>query len=105
LVSLGILSYLQTFGVADGWRADDMVKHVGGQGLALGRCFGQPVGLFVLVAVDMLQGETLELFLKAADGGEILHEHRLLCGIFLFDLAGDDLGVCPDYACGDTEGS
>jgi hypothetical protein len=104
-VAFGVLSYLQTFGVADGWCADDVVKDVEGQGLALGRCFAQRVGLFVLVAVDMLQGETLELFLEAADGGEILHEHRLLCGVFLFDLAGDNLGVCPDYACGDTEGS
>jgi hypothetical protein len=94
-VALGVLSNLQTFGVVDGWRADDVVKHVGGQG----------VGLFVLVAIDMLQGETLELFLETVDYGEILHEHRILCGVFLFDLADDDLGVCPDYACGDTKGS
>jgi hypothetical protein len=53
-VALDVLSYLQTFGVADGWRADDVVEHVGGQGLALGRCFVQCIGLFVLVAVDML---------------------------------------------------
>jgi hypothetical protein len=78
-VALGVLGYLQALGVADGWRADGMVEHVRGQGLALGRCFGQRVGLFVLVAVDMLQGETLELSLEAADSGEILHEHRLFC--------------------------
>jgi hypothetical protein len=34
-----------------------------------------------------------------------LHEHGLLCGVLLFDLASDDLGICPDYARGDTEGS
>jgi hypothetical protein len=78
-VALSVLGYLQAFGVADGWRADDVVEHVKGQGLALGRCFSQRVGLFVLVAVDMLQGETLELFLEATDSGEILHEHMLLC--------------------------
>ena len=78
-MALGVLSYLQTFGVADGWRADDMVKHVGGQGLTLGRCFGQRVGLFVLVAIDMLQGETLELSLEVVDNYEILHEHGLFC--------------------------
>jgi hypothetical protein len=70
---------MQTFRLVDGWHANDVVEHVGGQGLALGRCFGQRIGLFVLVTVDMLQGETLELFLEAANGGEILHEHRLLC--------------------------
>jgi hypothetical protein len=78
-VAFGVLSYLQTFGVTDSWRAKDMVEHVGGQGLALGRCFGQRVGLFVLGAVDMLQGETLELSLEAADSCEILHECRVLC--------------------------
>jgi hypothetical protein len=58
-VSFGVLSYSQTFGVTDSWCADDVVEHVGGQGLALGLCFGQHIGLFVLVAVDMLQGEPL----------------------------------------------
>jgi hypothetical protein len=56
-----------------------VVEHVGGQGLALGRCFGQRVGLFVLGAVDMLQGETLELSLEVADGCEILHEREVFC--------------------------
>jgi hypothetical protein len=78
-VALSVLGYLQAFGVADGWRADDVVEHNKGQGLALGRCFGQRICLFVLVVVDMLQGESLELFLEAMDSGEILHEHRLLC--------------------------
>jgi hypothetical protein len=78
-VAFDVLSYLQTFGVVDSWRADDVVEHVGGQGLALGRCFGQRVGLFVLVVVDMLQGETIELSLEAADSGEILHEYGLFC--------------------------
>jgi hypothetical protein len=72
-VAFGVLSYLQAFRVADDWRADDVVEHVRGQGIALGCCFGQCVGLFVLVTIDMLQGETLELFLEAADGGEVLH--------------------------------
>jgi hypothetical protein len=78
-VALGVLGYLQAFGVADGLCAADVVEHVRGQGLALGRCFGQHVALFILVAVDMLQGETLELSIEAADSGEILHEHRLFC--------------------------
>jgi hypothetical protein len=78
-VALGVLSYLQAFRVTDGWCADDMVEHVRGQGLALSCCLGQRIGLFVLVALDMLQGETLELFFEAADGGEVLHQDRLLC--------------------------
>jgi hypothetical protein len=78
-VAFGVLSYLQPFGVADSWRADDVVEHVRGQGLALGRCFGQRVGLFVLVVVDVLQGETLELSLEAAYNYEILHERRVFC--------------------------
>jgi hypothetical protein len=73
------LSYLQAFGVTDGWCADDVIEHVGGQGLVLGCCLGQRISLFVLVAVDMLQGEALELFFEAADDGEVLHEHGLLC--------------------------
>jgi hypothetical protein len=78
-VAFGVLSYLQTFEVVDSWRADDVVEHVGGQGLALGRCLGQRVCLFIFVAIDMLQGETLELFLEATDSGEILHEYELFC--------------------------
>jgi hypothetical protein len=78
-VTLDVLSYLQASGVADGWCADDVVEHVRVQGLTLGCCLGQCIGLFILVALDMLQGETLELFFEVADGGEVLHEHRLLC--------------------------
>jgi hypothetical protein len=78
-VALGVLSYLQAFGVTDGWCDDDVVEHVRGQGLALGCCLGQRIGLFVLVALDMLQGETLELFFEAAADCEVLHQHRLLC--------------------------
>jgi hypothetical protein len=78
-VAFGVLSNLQTFGVADSYRANDVVEHIGGQGLALSRCLGQRVDHFVLVAVDMLQGETLELSLKVADSGEILHEYGLFC--------------------------
>jgi hypothetical protein len=76
-VALCVLRYLQAFGVADSWCADDVVELIGGQGLALGCCFGQHVGFFVLGAVDVLQGETLELLLEAADGCEVLHERRV----------------------------
>jgi hypothetical protein len=103
VVAFGVLSYLQAFGVMDSWCVNDVVEHIGGQGFALGHCLGQRVGLFVLGAVDMLQGETLELSLKAMDSCEILHERRVLCRVFLLNLAGDHFGVCPDYACGDTE--
>jgi hypothetical protein len=65
VVAFGVLSYLQAFEVADSWCANDVVEHIRGQGLALGRCLGQRVGLFVLGAIDMLQGETLELSLEA----------------------------------------
>jgi hypothetical protein len=78
-VAFGVLSYLQPFWVADSWCADDVVEHVGGQDLALGRRFSQRVGLFILGAIDMLKGKTLELPLETADGCEILHE----CGVFL----------------------
>jgi hypothetical protein len=53
-VALDVLSYLQTFGATDGWRPDDVVEHVERQAFALGRRFGQRVGLFILVEVDML---------------------------------------------------
>jgi hypothetical protein len=80
-----------------------VVEHVRGQGLPLGRCFGQHVDLFVLVVVDVLQGETLELSLEAAYSCEILHERGVFCGVVLLNLADDYFGVCPDYACGDTK--
>jgi hypothetical protein len=72
----GIGGYLQALWVADGWCANDVVEHVGGQGFASGCCFGQHVGFFVSRAVHMLQGETLELFLKTADGRKILQRVR-----------------------------
>jgi hypothetical protein len=43
-VALYVLRYLQAFGVADSWCADDVVEHVGGQGFALGCCLGQLKG-------------------------------------------------------------
>eukprot|EP00267_Zea_mays_P053346 XP_020406460.1 actin cytoskeleton-regulatory complex protein PAN1-like [Zea mays] len=68
-----------TLWAADGWCAYDMVEHVGGQGFASGCCFGQRVGFFVSSAVHMLQGETLELLLKTANGRKILHKCRVFC--------------------------
>jgi hypothetical protein len=68
-----VLRYLQAFGVADSWCANDVVEHIRGQGLTLGCCFGQRVGLFDLGTVDVLQGETLELLLEAANDYEVLH--------------------------------
>jgi hypothetical protein len=53
-VAVGVLRYLQAFGITDGWCADDMVKHVGGQGLAFGCCFGQCVDLFIFVSLNVL---------------------------------------------------
>ena len=53
-VAIDVLRYLQAFGITDGWCADDMVEHVRRQGLALGCCFGQCIGLFVLVSLDVL---------------------------------------------------
>jgi hypothetical protein len=54
VVAFGVLSYLQTFWVVNGRCADDVVEHVGGQGLTLGRCFSQCVGIFVPGTVNML---------------------------------------------------
>ena len=73
-VAVGVLRYLQTFKIMDRWCADDMVEHVGGQGLASGGGLGQCVGLFILGPVDMLQSESLELSLETSDGREVLHE-------------------------------
>jgi hypothetical protein len=53
-VAFDVLSYLHAFEVTNGWCADDVIEHVGGQGLALGCCLGQRIGIFVLVAVNML---------------------------------------------------
>jgi hypothetical protein len=71
-MALGVGGYLQTLWAADGWCAYGVVEHVGGQGFASGCCFGQRVGFFVSSAVHMLQGETLELLLKTANGRKIL---------------------------------
>jgi hypothetical protein len=53
-VALAVIGYLEPFWAADGWRADDMVKYVGGQGLASGGCLGQRVSLLILGTVHML---------------------------------------------------
>jgi hypothetical protein len=104
-VALAIIGYLEPFGALDGWRADNMVEHVGGQGLASGGSLGQCVGLLILDPVHMLQGETLELSLETTDGREVLHKCGVFCCVAFLDLAGDYLGVCSDNAGGDTEGS
>jgi hypothetical protein len=39
-VALAVVGYLEPFRAADGWRADDVVGHVGGQGFAPGGCLG-----------------------------------------------------------------
>jgi hypothetical protein len=39
-VALGVVGYLEALWAADGWRADDMVEYVGGQGLTSGSCLG-----------------------------------------------------------------
>jgi hypothetical protein len=39
-MALGVGGYLQTLWIADGWCADDVVEHVGGQGFASGCGFG-----------------------------------------------------------------
>jgi hypothetical protein len=53
-VAFDVLSYLQPLWVADRWCANDVVKHIEGQYLALGRRFSQCIGLIVLSAVNML---------------------------------------------------
>jgi hypothetical protein len=102
-VALGVVGYLEALWAADGWRADDMVEYVGGQGLASGCCFGQRIGLLVLGTVHMLQGKALKLSLKTADSREILHECGVLCCVIFLDLAGNCFGVYFDYACSDTK--
>jgi hypothetical protein len=103
-VALAVIGYLEPFGALDGWRADDMVEHVGGQGLASGGSLGQCVSFFILGPVHMLQGESLELSLETSDGREVLHKCGVLCCIVFLDLAGNYLGVCSDNAGGDTKG-
>jgi hypothetical protein len=102
-VALGVVGYLETLWAADGWRADDMVEYVRGQGLASGGCLGQRIGLLVLGSVHMLQGKALELSLKTVDGREILHKCGVFCCVIFLDLAGDHFGVCFDYAGSDTK--
>jgi hypothetical protein len=103
-VALAIIGYLEPFGAADCWRANNMVEHVGGQGLASSGSLGQCVGLLILGPVHMLQGETLELSLETTDSREVLHKCDVLCCIVFLDLVGDYLGVCSDNAGGDTKG-
>jgi hypothetical protein len=102
-VALGVVGDLEALWVADGWHDDDMVEHVGGQGLASGGCLGQCVGLLILGSVHVLQGKALELPLEIADGREILHKCRVLCCVIFLDMAGNHFGVCSDYAGGDTK--
>jgi hypothetical protein len=47
-VALAVIGYLEPFGASDGWRADNVVEYVGGQGLASGGILGQCVGFFIL---------------------------------------------------------
>jgi hypothetical protein len=56
VVALAVIGYLEPLWAADGWRADDVVEYVGGQGLASGGCLGQCVGLLILGSVHVLQG-------------------------------------------------
>jgi hypothetical protein len=53
-VALSVIGYLETLWASDGWRVDDMVEHVGGQGLASSGCLGQCVGLLILSSVHVL---------------------------------------------------
>jgi hypothetical protein len=85
-VALSVVGYLEAFWASDGWRADDMVEHVGGQGLASGGCLGQCVGLLILDSVHVLQGKALELSLETADSREILHKCGVLCCVIFLDL-------------------
>ena len=102
-MALGVGGYLQTLWIADDWCADDVVEHVGGQGLASSGSLGQCVGLFILVLVHMLQSESLELSLETSDGCEVLHECGVLRCIVFLDLASNYLGVCSDDAGGNTK--
>jgi hypothetical protein len=102
-VALAVIGYLEPLWAADGWRADDMVEYVGGQGLASSGCLGQCVDLLVLGSVHMLQGKTFELSFETADSHEVLHKCGVLRCVVFLDLAGDYLGVCSDDAGGDTK--
>jgi hypothetical protein len=102
-VALAVIGYLEALWAADGWRADDMVEYVGGQGLASGGCLGQCVDLLILGSVHMLQGETFELPLETADSREVLHKCGVLQCVVFLNLADDYLGVCSDDAGSDTK--
>jgi hypothetical protein len=75
-----------------------MVEYVRGYGLAPGGCFGQRVGLLILGAVHVLQGEAFELSLEAVDSCEVLHKCGVLRCVIFLNLADNYLGVCSDYA-------
>jgi hypothetical protein len=102
-VALSVIGYLEPLWAADGWRADDMVEYVEGQGLASGGCLGQCIGLLILGSVHMLQGETFELPLETTDSREVLPKCGVLRCVVFLDLAGDYLGVCSDDAGGDAK--
>jgi hypothetical protein len=76
---LALVAICRSSGFVDGWCANDVIENVGGQGFASSSCFGQRVGFFVLSVVQVLQGETLELFLKTANGRKILQKCRVFC--------------------------
>jgi hypothetical protein len=102
-VALSVVGFLEALWAANGWRADDMVEYVGGQGLASGGCLGQCVGLLVLGSVHVLQGKAFELSLETADSREVLHKCGVLCCVIFPDLADNYFGVCSDYAGSDTK--
>jgi hypothetical protein len=53
-VTLTVIGDLEPLWAADGWRADDVVEHIGGQGLAPGGYLGQCIGLLILGSVHVL---------------------------------------------------
>jgi hypothetical protein len=53
-VTLTVIGDLEPLWAADGWRAYDMVEHIGGRDLAPGDCLGQCIGLLILGSVDVL---------------------------------------------------
>jgi hypothetical protein len=102
-VAFAVIGYLEPLGAADGWCADDMVKYIGGRGLAPGGCLGQCISFLILGSVHVLQCKTFELSFETAYGREVLHECGVLRCVVFLDLTGDYLGICSDDAGGDTE--
>jgi hypothetical protein len=102
-VALGVVGYLEALWAANGWRADDMVEYVKGQGLTSGRCLGQCVDLLILGSVHVLQGEAFELSFETPDSREVLCKCGVLRCVILLDLAVNYFGVCSDYAGRDTK--